>query len=540
MWTTRQLWEHMIIEGGTLANGSRLRTDVCVVGAGPAGLTVASRLADAGHDVLVIEGGGRHHTRADNDTLRGSGSGSPIQLVRSRQCGFGGTSGHWQPHTGLRIRPLDPIDFASRPGRATSWPFGRNELDRYYRESQDELAIPYDYDELRWRNDGTTSIVWPDGPELATFHFAEHDVFVRRYEEFAASSRVNVALHTSCHGIALGHDGATVTHLDVVGPQGGRAQVAARAFVLAAGGIDNARLLLASPGRSGAGVGNEHDNVGRYFMDHLAVDTGRMIPLDDKIGLEVFRVRRRSPIYRSQSMLWLGNDRLERDGLLNAAFVLTEVDPAYLSVGVGAVRSLRAARHSSPHGPLLPHVRRAVGDPIGVATFARRSVLRRRPRVASISMRIFTEQAPDRNSRVTLGGQRDARGIPRVDVDWRISSGDLDLIRAHQDSLSLMLEAKGVARVDDRFDAGHHASPVMPMYHHIGTTRMHSDPRHGVVDAASRVHSTTNLYVTGSSVFSTGGYINPTLTIIALARRLAVQVAHDIGPTTVRREASTG
>ena len=141
----------------------------------------------------------------------------------------------------------------------------------------------------------------------------------------------------------------------------------------------------------------------------------------------------------------------------------------------------------------------------------------------------MSEQEPDRESRITLSRQRDALGIPRVHLDWRISPLDLATIRRHQDVLAAELEARGLGTIDDRFDPDQrHRSPIMSNYHHIGSTRMHEDPTSGVVDADCRVHEAPNLFVAGSSVFPAGGYLNPTLTIIALALRIADTIRADL------------
>jgi choline dehydrogenase-like flavoprotein len=146
----------------------------------------------------------------------------------------------------------------------------------------------------------------------------------------------------------------------------------------------------------------------------------------------------------------------------------------------------------------------------------------------------MTEQAPDRDSRITLSTERDHLGLPRVELDWRVSQSDLAVVRRHQDILARMLEARGIGTVADRFEPASHPSPVMSNYHHIGATRMSTDPRSGVVDADCRLHTVSNLFVAGCSVFPTGGYLNPTLTLIALACRLAERIDRELRPTVVQ------
>jgi choline dehydrogenase-like flavoprotein len=156
-----------------------------------------------------------------------------------------------------------------------------------------------------------------------------------------------------------------------------------------------------------------------------------------------------------------------------------------------------------------------------------------RPGRRLLALRIMTEQRPDRDSRIRLGAACDGFGVPRVELDWRIGADDLDTIRRHQDVLDALLSRQGVGRVTERFDADRHASPIMSNYHHMGATRMHTSPREGVVDAQCRVHSAPNLFVAGGSVFPAGGYLNPTLTIIALALRVSDAIRRDHDPVRV-------
>jgi choline dehydrogenase-like flavoprotein len=523
----------MLIDGRLVPNGGTLRAEVAIIGAGPAGITVAQRLADVGISVLLLEGGGRHHTRQDDDALRGIGTGTPFPLVGSRRRGFGGTSLHWTPATGLRLRPLDTIDFVARSFRpGAAWPFGQADLEPYYDRAHASLGLENGYDPARYALDGdTTPLSWDGGPELAIFRFAPHDAYVRRYDEMVDHRHVDVALHSTVREIVQSEDGA-VSSLTVVAPDGNIFHVRPNVVVLAAGGIDNARVLLASPGRHGNGVGNEHDNVGRYFMDHLSVDSGVIVPAAGRtIDVSAFGEHRHGADHY-QPMLWLGPEVIEREGLPNAAFWVNELDSAYLSAGVGAARSLRASLRLAPRADVGRHATATLRGAPGLAQWAWRRAVGRSPRTV-LSLRTMTEQIPDRDSRITLSSERDGLGRPRVQLDWRVSERDLAVVRQHQDVLARMLEEHGIGTVAERFEPASHPSPVMSNYHHIGATRMSVDPRSGVVDADSRVHTVSNLFVAGCSVFPTGGYLNPTLTIIALACRLADRIERDLRPTPV-------
>jgi choline dehydrogenase-like flavoprotein len=522
----------MLIDGRLLPYGTRLRADVVVVGAGPAGIACAERLADRGLHVALVEAAGREHD--DDDFLDGDGSGEPFPLVRSRHRGFGGTSTHWTPATGLRVRRLDRIDFVARPGRPVDpWPLTAEELEPYYVQAYRLIGLDPDDSMARWYGtDQPSPLTWPGGPQLAMYQFAPYDTFTRRFDEVRARRNVDLVLHGTIDELVTDDVSGAVTEVGAVCPGGNRFRIVAEHVVLACGAIENARVLLSSPGPSGRGVGNEHDNVGRYFMDHLSVDTGILEPLGDTaIDALVFREHARDG-HRYQPMLWLGNELIERAELPNAAFWINDLDALYLSHGVGAARRWRAARAGRPKGPTWRAALAAARHAPDLAGFAaHRAGLGRGRRV--LAMRILIEQVPDRASRVTLSDRRDPLGRRRVHVDWRIARDDLEAIRRHQDLLSEHLEQRGVARIVDRFDPDRHPSPIMSNYHHVGTARMHDNPRLGVVDATCRVHSSPNLYVVGGSAFTSGGYLNPTLTIIALGLRVGDTIADRAAPTAV-------
>jgi choline dehydrogenase-like flavoprotein len=330
----------------------------------------------------------------------------------------------------------------------------------------------------------------------------------------------------------LGGDGSRVDRLEIVCPGGNTFAATATIVVLATGGVENSRVLLSSPGRSGRGIGNEHDNVGRYFMEHLAMDCGTLEPIDRPLDVDDFLETTDGAHGKYQPMLWLGEETIRSEGLLNAAFWIYDTTRAYLSPGISAARSFRAALRSRPVQHSGTHLARIVRGAPDIARFAWTKVARR-GRAGVTSVRILAEQRPDRESRIQLSPQVDALGLRRISIDWRIGEADLRSIARHRDILGQRLRDAGVAQLVDPVDPFARRSPLLPNYHHIGGTRMHTDPAQGVVDEHCRVHSTTNLYVAGGSVFPAGGYLNPTLTIIAMALRLADTIEGRLKPTVV-------
>ncbi|MFV0309594.1 MAG: FAD-dependent oxidoreductase [Desertimonas sp.] len=528
----------MLVDGRHVARGTRFRVDVCIVGAGPAGLTAARALAADGISVMLMEAAGRHHRRADDDGLRGTTSGDPFPLVASRHRGFGGTSTHWTAATGLRLRPLDDIDFSRSSARPhDSWPFGRDQLEPWYRKAHEALGAPADY------RDEPLAVDAPDGDggglELALFRFVDHAIFTRQYDEFVKHPLITVGLHAPLRSIEVDPHSGRVEQVRAAAGRGGDFVVDASVFVLATGALDNARMLLSSPGLTGAGVGNEHDLVGRFFMDHLSIDAGVVeCTSPTSVPLDLFEHHRRDG-HRTHSMLWLGDTAIEQNGLVNAAFWVDQVDPLYLSAGVGAARSMLNARRCGRAADALrlaPKTLRGLPD---LARFGAERSLHQHRRSPVIKLRVLAEQLPHRDSRVRLSDRRDRFGIRRLELDWRVSDDDRRRIAEHYRALAQTLERAGIARLRAPYEGTPWASPTMTNYHHLGTTRMDTMAARGVVDADCRVHSAPNLFVLGGSVFPTGGYVNPTLTILALAHRAAHKIRQELATTVAVRPSAT-
>ena len=315
---------------------------------------------------------------------------------------------------------------------------------------------------------------------------------------------------------------------------GNSATVIAKNFVLCCGGIENARILLLAAEQGSGGFGNRHDRVGRYFMQHSRGPSG----LVASAGLmtrtqEQFNILRGQDGISVEVGLALAPGEQERQGLLNCSAVLQYLgDP---DSGVTAAqdiwRSLKAGQWAPDMGDKVAHV---AGD---LGAFAR-SLAHRVSSGRSLALEggaglpsrsasivVDLEQAPDPDSRILLGQERDALGLRRVKADWRI--GDLE--RRTAAAFTTLIGAEfarldiGRCRLEPWLLDGRLpiSEALTETYHYIGTTRMSDDPREGVTDRNCAVHGMRNLYVAGSSVFSTAGQANPTLTVVALALRLA-------------------
>jgi choline dehydrogenase-like flavoprotein len=552
----------LILDAGSLEPGARLAADVCVVGGGAAGISLALALSGHGLDIVLLEGGhtGKHEpTQAlyegevSDERLH-----SPPDKYRQRR--WGGSTTIW----GGRCMPFDPIDFETRsqvPG--SGWPISLDDLLPFYPQANalaEAGRFSYEADEAL-------------GPEAAPMirgfdselvrtggleRFSCPTDFGTRYaRRLRVAADVKVMLGANCTSVRLDADGRGVREVEVATLTGRRFQVAARATVLAAGGLETPRLLLASRDVPPAGIGNEHDVVGRYYMCHMAGNVGTLelggVPRDVRHGYEVtpegvYCRRRLSVVASEQRRRGLANavarlhfpritDPRHRNGVLSGLFLARRL----ISYEYG-----KRLNDGTPATPAVyaQHLRNVIGDPVDTAAFLAHWVRRRtlaerkfpsvilRNRSNRFSLELHGEQAPRADSRVTLTEKTDALGLPRLKVDWRYGAGDIESLGRTLDVLAGEFERSGAGRLEYRRETLEEDLLRFGAYggHHIGTTRMGNDPRTSVVDAQCRVHSVRNLFVAGSSVFPTSSQANPTLTLIALSLRLARHLSQELAP----------
>jgi choline dehydrogenase-like flavoprotein len=509
-----------------LEDGGEVETDVCIVGAGAAGITLARELRGTGREVLLIESGGLDFEQEIQDLYAVDNIGLKYpQLAMSRLRFFGGTTNHWEGD----CRPLDPIDFEKRAWVPNSgWPIGYDDLEPYYRGAHRlcELGV-YDYDPVRWIGDGLIPF---DAAKLESrlWQVSPPTRFGQAYrDDLEQAPNIRVLVHANAVELIANETASAVRAIRVRTLAGRRGTIRPRTVVLACGGIENARLLLASNGTGTSGLGNGNGLVGRFFMEHPHAIIGFAVPMVkmkrfQPYSLWPFEAQHGTGTRPTQNVrLKVGaSERLQREqGLLNACIdVGTGYDrsPGYMSLRQIA-KDIMAARMPDDFGEA---VLRVIGDLDGLAG----ALYRRVTKEDVLWFAANAEQIPDPESRVTLANDLDALGMRRVRLDWRVSELEKRSIRVLARIVGEELARLGLART--RLDPWlMEESPSWAgldvRYHHIGTTRMSNDARHGVVDANCRVHGLGNLYVAGSSVFCTTGYANPTQTIVALALRLA-------------------
>ncbi len=532
----------MFIDARKLPGGTALETEVCVIGGGVAGITLALEFERRGIATCVIEGGRIDFSAASQALYHGENVGLPYNLQTSRTRQLGGSSNCW----GGWIRPFIPIDFEKRDWMPNSgWPLAYSEIAALYPRANRLVEVnDRDFDPQAWYehldHDQVRLLTLQGGfIETVVNKFSPPTHFGYVYEkQLAAAKLAKVLLNASATEIATTDDAATATGVHFANSAGKRFFVRATRTILAAGGIENARLLLLSNKVDSRGLGNRHDVVGRYFMEHPRIRIGRMISSGNATG---FRFYDTSYTYH--------NPALAVDGTSTSAYIglvervqreeeLVQCRTYFRACRAGEDREVNDSFHElydALRWRLVRNIRLGA-----IATVARRSpnliasLLYRRLKLAAAStyfqVESVVEPVPDPESRDTLSPRRDRLGLNEARLDWRI--GDLEkrtLVRM----LSLIkqeFEAFGVGTVDlQQADEGR-LPKILGCDHHMGTTRMDPDPRLGVVDTNCRVHGMNNLYIAGSSVFPTCGNDMPTLTIVALTLRLADHLAAQRGP----------
>ncbi len=508
-----------------LASGeSTSRFDICIAGGGVAGITIARELARQNKRVLLLEGGDLDFTDESQDLYSGeivNREYYSLDICRLRY--LGGTSNHWSGF----CAPLDDFDFETRPDvEAFGWPIEKADLNPWLKPAADIIEIESDFPEDILIEQADNNL-----RQIAT-HFSPPVRFGEKYlAELKDDPNIWTVLNASVNDIKIDTASGTIQHFDIVytNDPDQKFEAVADHFVLALGGIENARVLLNADGQITKGIGNDNDLVGRYFMEHIELDAG--FALLNAPMSELFE----SPILHEMVgeavSFSITRDFARSAGILNLemrleAFGTSKVDTSRTLKS----RIKRMLCSSDVAVDLLSYVDERF----------KHEKCRHAHRVAEKPadefdgvIRLRSEQAPNFNSRVLLTDDRDRLGMRKVALDWQLLDVDKATIRKAVLELGRYFANAEVGRLrmadwilDEERDVPSMAEGERGAgFHHMGTTRMAATPARGVVDRNCKVFGTNNLYVGGSSVFPTGGQAPPTLTITQLALRLADHLA---------------
>lgn len=511
----------MYIDSRKLDGSYIVQTDICIIGAGAAGITLAREFVKTPSRVCLLESGGFTLDPATQSLTDAINVGREYPILKtSRLRYFGGTTNHWGGH----CVPIRGINFERRSSIPYSgWPFDRNHLDQYYKRAHDVLQLgEFTYD--------TTAMSKSLEMDIFPFNNANVETVVSRYnpfefgeayrEQLKNATNVSTYLFANVTSINQNPDSNYVSDVSVKTLTGNTFTVRAKYFVLATGGIDNARLLLLSNQVQKNGLGNQNDLVGRFFMEHIWYPSGLILPVNQDESLQIYgaehpyrrqvkirahialpeKVIREQEVPDFRAEIYIGRNFMFHESVSSARFLRDKIANLEWPENFGE------------------HVANIIRDPGTVVNY-----LRDKQGPLFYRLKNFVEQTPNPDSRIALSKEKDALGLLKPTLDWRLSEIDKVGIRKAHQLIAREVGRSGFGRMRIMMpeDEDILLEGASGGYHHMGTTRMHVDPRKGIVDPDCRIHGLQNIFVAGSSVFPTCGYANPTLTIVALSLRLA-------------------
>jgi choline dehydrogenase-like flavoprotein len=503
--------------------------DLCIVGAGAAGLALAAEFLHGPGRILVLESGlrepdalGDELNQLENIGLRHDG------WREGRVRSLGGTTRAW----GGQLIPLRTSEVESRPWIPNSgWPLRLEDLEPYYRRAERLLQIEGPpYDEAVWHRLGVTPPAFD--PREFRIRFSQWAALGRRNfavlwrRELERSANVSVLIDATAVGLRCTSDGSHCDAVEVRSRGGRQAGIRAHSYVIACGGIETARLLLASPTSSGNSVANGSGLVGRFFQDHVSYIAGELEPTSRRIVQDLF-----DPRYVGATMYSVKIEPtdavMRREEWLNVmGHIAFEIPDALGWMELRRIlRSLQAGRME------LPSWHECIAMSRGSAELARLVLARyfakrrRSPKTGAVRLLIDSEQAPSCDSRVLLDTRVDAFGMPRGRLDWRVGDLERRTLMGFAAHIAAELERLGLGKVRlagaPDFAIRDTPGAARDIFHHMGTARMGATARTSVTRADLRCHEVDNLFVAGSAVFPAGGIANPTFTALALSLRLA-------------------
>ncbi len=486
----------MLIDANDLPSETAEQADVCIVGAGAAGITLALELAAAGKTVVLLESGGFEFEEASQALYLGYPGGTFLKpeeryLTRSRLRRFGGTTGHWNGW----CAPLQSSDFEPRSWIPDSgWPIGESALQPHYQRAADYLEIEAGFERV--------PSLLRDDPVFEPFYFSISPPirFGLNYRQrLQESLTIRVIVHANLVEMVASDNGQGIAEVVCSTLAGERVRVRARSYVLACGAIENARLLLTAKLRPNQ-IHPTSETIGKYFMDHpiqrmgrVLISKGRdsrMLEFSDRLGARHKGGRR--GLFRPRPSICA-----ERSWP-NALVSFTRKQRWWGGEFVPSVA--RASRR-------MAQLAETPGQFETAAYFGQVSLI--------------IEQRPNPASQVTMTDDLDPLGMPRVRLDWQVDDEDRRALIEIAQAIATSVGASLEGRVGNFVASDFEWEGTGGSNHHIGTTRMANDPNHGTVDPNCKVFGVNNLYVAGSSVFPTAAAVNPTFTIVALATRLA-------------------
>jgi choline dehydrogenase-like flavoprotein len=509
----------MHIDARNLPNNSVIEGDVCIVGAGAAGISIALDWLKTNHKVILLESGGFEYDDKVQDMYKGKSTGQKYYpLKSSRLSYFGGTTGHW---AGM-CAPFDEIDFMKRDWVPNSgWPITREDLDPFYARANEKLKLgPYRYDLEFWQKEMPNmnpfpideNVVWHKVWQLSSTTGMGGVGFNKVYKDDVVKAK-NIHLYTYSTVVDVRANEAVSAIQEVVVKNfsGKTHAIRAKHFILAGGAIQNARILLASNSQAKKGLGNDNDIVGRYFMEHLEIQTSELW-LFKPFSTDLFKWN------KIWCELAIRKDKQIEERILNGT-----LGPNELTWAKNAKPRMEIYQNEDPRKSQDNLFKNWDAASLEAAKIKHGSITR------AYEFQTRIEQAPNPDSRVSIGEEKDELGVPLANLHWALTDLDKRSIRRINEIVGLEMGKAGLGRMRLKEEFRDRNDMSWPKgtnggWHHMGTTRMGTDVKKSVVDPNCQVHGINNLYVAGSGCYTTSGAPNPTLTLVALSLRLSDHV----------------
>ncbi len=500
--------------------------DVCIVGAGAAGITLAAELARQGKRVLLLESGGRE---VEEDVQRLNlceKTGHPLKAPHpGRFRALGGTTTRWGGQI-LEMREQDFEAYAAVPG--SGWPILKSTLQPYYQRAlhAEGLATVLQADEEVWRQAGVSMPVFGEGMVPYCTRWCPEPNFSRLYREVLASSNLCVVLHATACAVLLDAGGCTVVGIRCRDLSGNERVFHAQSYVLCLGMMETINFLLQPLENGRAAPWQQSEWLGRHVQSHIDYNAAKIVPVDPQRLAQIF-----SSIYlngrKYHPKLHLDAQAQRKDGIFSIAGTI-----ACISRMENEVRQMKTAARNLLRGNVAVIGWRDVKQvlwlwPIFLRVGYNHLVQHRAywPKDATYWLRVHCEQEPLSASRMTLSSERDALGMFRSRLDWQVSPLEWKTIQKFTAMTQRALESAGLATLEPQpelaLEDGYRSIPFDDSYHWAGGTRMAASATDGVVDLNLKLHGVRNAYVCSSSVFPSSGFANPVHTLLALTLRLA-------------------
>ena len=503
--------------------------DVCVIGAGAAGIVLALDLAQRGFQTLLLEGGGKGYEARSQDLYLGEISGRDYKgLYDGRFRTLGGTTTQW----GGQILEIDDFIFMKRPWiNGSGWPFPKSELQPFYDKASRWERLDQSLKDANdiWQALGLTTPDFEGALVSALSQWCPTTNFARMYGEAIATSKtLTTVLHANACEVLLSEDESNIAEVRCRTLKGEETGFRAKLFVLCMGAIEISRFLLHPDAKRNPTPWGRRGLVGRYYQDHVSCIAADIVEPDEKVS-DYFDYVSYSG-FRFQPKMKLSPVNQEKLKTLDVCgFVLSFTgEDDDLALAYETYRFLKTRRLKKLNSRRLLHFLAHVHE-LAWHKIPYSRALKSKGKQRTFKLCVNTEQAPLSDGRIELSEQVDALGLHRPRVIWKITEQEVHSIGRYVDTIDRVFANKKWGSIQPNPDLLV-ASDEMPakledIFHHMGGTRMGHNESEGVVDPDLKIFGTKNAYVCSSSVFPCAGFANPTHTVIALALRLADHLA---------------